>query len=192
MRTAIDLDGHMRQSAQIFQSLLVRRGLLRRVGNHRHDHRSVAGADLPEMQIGQPVAAGLNTLTDPLRQRRVGHRIEEDAAGRPDQGDRPGQDDEHTGQTDHWVNEVQAERPGHGQAGNRQHGSERIGQHVDISRTVVGIVLGSVTMGMFAVRVIVVRTVVVRMVAMMIVVRLILVGVMSVAQMSVRVVMAFA
>ena len=87
MRTVIDLDGHVGESGEILEPLLVSRRRLRRIGNDRHDHGGMAGTDLPEMQIGQPVATGLDALADALRQRRIGHRVEQDATGGADQAD---------------------------------------------------------------------------------------------------------
>ena len=106
MRTLIDFDGHVRQSGEILEPVLVGRWRLRRIGNDRHDHRSVAGAYLPEMQIGQPVAADLDALADALGQCRIRHRVEQDATGGTDQAERPGQDHEHTDQADQRVREV--------------------------------------------------------------------------------------
>jgi hypothetical protein len=115
------------------------------------------GADLPEMQIGQPVATGLDALADTLRQRRIGHGVEEDAAGRPDQSDRPGQDDDHADETDQWVHDIQAERPSDRQTEDRQHRGESIGHHVQIRRPVVRILPAVVTVCIIGVCVMMVR-----------------------------------
>src|SRR5262245_25950820 len=72
----IHLDRHMRQTGQAFKAPLVGRRRLREIGHDRGHHRRVAGPKLPYVQVGHPVAAGLDALANGLRQRRIGNGVE--------------------------------------------------------------------------------------------------------------------
>ena len=61
MRTGLHLDRDVAQPAQAAEPALVGRGRQRVVRYHRDHGGAMAGADLPQMQIGDAVALGLKT-----------------------------------------------------------------------------------------------------------------------------------
>src|SRR6186997_3300989 len=55
--TRLDFDGHMAEAGNIRQALLVGGRWLGPVGDNRHHGGAVTGADLPEMKVGDAIAA---------------------------------------------------------------------------------------------------------------------------------------
>ena len=81
MRTRIHFDGDMRQPGKPIEPLLVDCRGLWGVGDDRGDHRGVARTHLPDMQVGDPVAADLDALANAVRKLAVGNGVEQHAAG---------------------------------------------------------------------------------------------------------------
>src|ERR1700704_1189089 len=59
MRTELDLDRHVAETSQAPQAALVGRRRQRMVGNDGYYRSAMAGTDLPQMQVGDPVTPGL-------------------------------------------------------------------------------------------------------------------------------------
>ena len=83
----------MAEAGNIRQALLVGGRWLGPVGDNRHHGGAVTGADLPEMKVGDAIAAGFQALSDRLLHRRVGGDVEQHRPGIPDQTVGPSRDD---------------------------------------------------------------------------------------------------
>ncbi len=94
MRTELDLDRHMAETSQAAQAALVGRRWQRVVGNDGYHRRTMAGTDLPQMQVGDPVTPGLQPVADHGFEVFVDADIEQHGAGIADQPERPTGDDE--------------------------------------------------------------------------------------------------
>ena len=64
MRAGVHFDGDVRQPRQAFEPPFVDRRRLRGIRDDGRDHGGMTRTDLPQVQIGQAVAAGLDALAD--------------------------------------------------------------------------------------------------------------------------------
>src|ERR1700728_120616 len=110
-RASVYFDGDMREPAQAFEPLFVDRGRLRPIGNNGCDHRGMARAKLPEMEIDDPVAVGFDSLADASLKFGIRHRIQQHAAGGADKAQRPRCDHYRADKSHRRIHETPFERP---------------------------------------------------------------------------------
>ena len=77
----LHLDGEMAQAGDAREAGLVGLRRLGRVRDQRYHRRMVAGSDTPNMEIGDPVAAGLEPVANLFRNPAFGAHIEQHRAG---------------------------------------------------------------------------------------------------------------
>ncbi len=103
----------------------------------------MAGADPPQMQIGDAVvASGFEPLGDRAGD-PLGPHVEQHAAGDADEAPRPVEDHPHADEAHHRVHPHPAEQASGAEADHRQYRDRGIGHHVDIggAQIVVGVVV---------------------------------------------------
>ena len=152
MRRGMDFDGDVGKVAGGRKPLPVDGGWPRIVGDERHDHTQMTGTETPQMQIRHPIAFDFETSANSFGQALIGHHVEEDGAGRSQEADGPASDDESADQTHDGIEPNPAEKPARNQRDDGQHGSERICEHVQISRADIAVV----TVGVIVVKVVMV------------------------------------
>ncbi len=123
----------------------------------------MAGAEPPDVEIGDPVARRFEPLPDQLGAGAARHRIEQHRGGRPDEAVGPDGDDDHAEQSGDRIEPVQVEIGGGAQRRDREHRGEGVGDHVNVGRAeiVVGVVRMIVVPGMVVIAVIMIVIVVV-------------------------------
>src|SRR5712691_3455480 len=137
MRTELDLDRHMAETPQAAQAALVGRRWQRVVGNDGYHRRAMAGTDLPQMQVGDPVTPGLQPVADHGFEVLVDADIEQHGAGIADQPERPTGDDEAADDPDRWIGPDPLRIHRDHQRGDRENRRRGVGKHVDVGRAKV-------------------------------------------------------
>ena len=136
-------------------ALVVRRR--QRVVRDQRDHGgAVAGADLPEMQIGDAVAARLQALADQAFHLAVVVDVEQHAAGGAQQPDRPACDHDGADDADDRIGPGPLQPGRRHQRGDGEHGGGGVRQHVDIGGAKIVVAVAGVRVVMAVVVVMVV------------------------------------
>ena len=81
MRTGLYLDRHMAEAAQAAEPALVGRRRQRMIGYDRDHRGAMAGPDLPQMEVGDAVALGLDAVADDSFEILVRVDVEQYGAG---------------------------------------------------------------------------------------------------------------
>src|SRR5882724_9300623 len=132
MRTELDLDRHMAETSQAVEAALVGRRRQRVVGDDGYHRRAMAGTDLPQMQVGNPVTPGLQPVTDHGFEVFVDADIEQHGAGIADQPERPTGDDEAADDPDRRIGPDPSRIHRDHQCGDRENRRRGVGKHVDV------------------------------------------------------------
>jgi hypothetical protein len=93
------------------------------------------------MQVGDPVAAGLDALTDGLRKHRIGNGVEQHASGGADQAQRPRYHHDRAQKAYQRIHEAPSGRPRQRQPCNRPHRGHCICENVYVSRPKIGVAM---------------------------------------------------
>src|SRR6266700_398885 len=146
MRTELDLDRHMAETSQAPQAALVGRRRQRMVGNDGYHRRAMAGTDLPQMQVGDPVAPGLQPVADHGFEVLVDADIEQHGAGIADQPERPTGDDEAADDPDRRIGPDPVRIHRDHQRCDRENRRRGVGEYVDVGGAKV-VVMVTMAMG---------------------------------------------
>src|ERR1700722_18017339 len=116
----LNLDSDMRQVGEPGQSLPIMRRLMGIRRRDRDNGAEMPRPEPPEMQVGDPVALGLDRLANFLGHLRIRHAIEQDATGVTYQRDRPVGDDQRADEAGKRVHPEPTEGACQQQAENHQ------------------------------------------------------------------------
>ncbi len=144
----VNFDGDVDQLLVLFQRGFVFLGRFGVMGNEGNDGGEFVGADLPDVQIGdEGVAVRFDGLADfPAQIAIVRHLVQEDGLGLADQAIGPLADDAGTHNAHDRVKPRRTPELAGCQSNDGEHGSGRIGQHVDVGGLQIDVV--RVGMGM--------------------------------------------
>jgi hypothetical protein len=137
MRTGLHLDRDVAQVAQAAQPALAGGGRQRLIRYQRYHGCPMAGADLPQMQIGYAASLGLQPVADDRFQISVRIDVEQHGAGSADQPDGPIGDDKAADDSDGRIGPDPVRIHRNHQRRDGQNGCCGIGHDVDIGRTKV-------------------------------------------------------
>ena len=131
----------MAKTAQASQAALVGGGRQRVVGYDRDHSRAMAGTDLPQMQVRHAVTLGLQPVADDGFDVLVGADIEQHRAGIPDQPVGPAGDHQAADDSDRRIGPDPLRGHRDHQRHNGQDRRRGVGQHVDIGRAKIVVVV---------------------------------------------------
>ena len=100
-------------------------------GLDRYDGAEVSRSKPPKMQVGNPVAIALNYSSDFFHHTRIRGTVEQNAAGVPQQSERPVRDHNRTNETGKRVHPKPTERPSQKKSDDHQYRNGGIGCNVD-------------------------------------------------------------
>src|SRR3954465_7621985 len=99
----LDLNGHVAKAIQAAEPALVVRRRQRVIRDQRDHGSAMAGTDLPQMQVGDAIAARLQPVANHGCEILVAASVEQHGAGGADQPDRPTADHEGTDDADRRI-----------------------------------------------------------------------------------------
>ena len=141
MGAGLHLDRNVAQVAQAAEPALVGGGRQRVIRDQRYHGCPMAGADLPQMQIGYPIALGLQPVADDRFKISVRIDVEQYGAGRADQPDGPIGDDKAADDPDGRISPDPVRIHRDHQSRDGQNRCRGIGHDVDIDRTKVVVIM---------------------------------------------------
>ena len=141
METRLDLDRDMAQPMQAAEPALVVRRRQRIVRDQRDHGGAMAGADLPEVQIGDrsPRVSSRSRISLPFA---VAAHVEQHAAGVADQAHGPARDHDRADDADDRIGPAPLQDHRGDQRRDGEHGGRGIGQHMDVGGAQIVVAMG--------------------------------------------------